>query len=73
MQEPAIVGRAEGVKSAFRLTVLFLLKNQKRFVEESLLGFRGTDTVLCLAFQRIAGVPVEACDPAQIDHSCILP
>jgi len=54
-------------------TVPDILDDQERIVEEDLLGFTLPDIMLFDALAAIALIPIEAFDPQQIKHRCILP
>ncbi len=72
MQEPECIRPAQSMQAQLLRTVLFILKDQQRIVEEYLLGFRLRDIMLASVFAGVAMIPVKAFDPVKINHKCIL-
>lgn len=68
MQVAPPVGDAERVIAGFRVAVRLVHRDHQRFVEEHLFRLGLTDAVLVDALARVARVPVETKDPAEVQH-----
>ncbi len=72
MQEALFVSLAQCLKARLCFTVLHILRNAKRGIEEYLFGLGLAYTMLVRALSRVPFIPIEAGDPYEGNHDCIL-
>ena len=68
MEKSTLICPAQGMQPVLAATVSVVSHQQKRFVEEDLLGLALADLVLVDTLPSIAFVPVEADNPRPIEH-----
>jgi len=72
VQQPTVECLAEDMEAGLLVAVPQVFQHQQRLVEEDLFGL-GLRHAVLLVLAGVAVVPVEAGDPLEIDHPCILP
>jgi hypothetical protein len=68
VQLPPGIGHAEGMDARLIATVLAVIQQPQRQVEEHLLGLCSAEAVLILAPARVARIPLEAGDALPVHH-----
>ena len=72
MEAPPIERRTQGVIALLIGRVVHIRYHEQPDVEEYLLGLALSDTVL-FTLARVPVIPIEADDPVEVNHDCILP
>ena len=68
MQQAILGCLSQGVETLFSFTMLCILDNNQRIVEEDTFRFGLTDVMFIRTLAAVAVVPVKTCDPLKINH-----
>jgi len=71
MQQTILRCPSQRMEPLLCFTMLCILDNDQRLVEEDTFRFGLTDIMLIRALAAVAIVPVKTCDLVKVDHLCI--